>query len=51
MTASDLLQLIVGAPVAILIGAYFGRKIQRYLWKLDKPYDERVQDFKLRKAA
>ena len=46
MSEVDLLLLIIGSPIAAILGGLAGRWAQRKMWKLDKPYDERVRRLK-----
>lgn len=39
--------LFVGPPIWVLFG-WMGRKVQRFLWQYDLPYDERVRGLKPR---
>ena len=46
MTADEFLLVLVTVPLAFAIGAWLGRKYQRFAWHLDEPYDERAKGFK-----
>ena len=50
MSEADLLVLILGSPIAAILGGLAGRWAQRRMWKLDKPYAERVAALKARKG-
>jgi hypothetical protein len=43
---TDLLLLLVGSPIAAILGGIAGRHVQRWMWKLDQPYEERVRALK-----
>lgn len=46
MTTNDALLLILGSPIAVILGGLAGRWAQRKIWKLDRPYAERVEALK-----
>ena len=45
MTADEILLVILAAPFAGWLGGWLGRKWQRHVWMLDRPYAERVEHF------
>jgi len=50
MTANDALLLLLGSPIAVILGGLAGRWAQRKMWKLDRPYAERVEAAKAKRS-
>ena len=50
MSETDLLVLIIGSPVAAILGGLAGRWTQRKIWKLDRSYVERGEGLKAMKG-
>jgi hypothetical protein len=50
MSPLEFVVLVIAFPFAVALGAWLGRNAMRYLWELDKPYDERLRGIK-RKAV
>ena len=51
MSEADLLLLLVGSPIAAILGGLAGRWAQRKMWNLDRPYAERVEALKAKRRG